>query len=36
MRYGRKVWLTEFAKCCTHDENEVIDFVKVGQGKTIV
>jgi len=27
-RYGKKIWLTEFAKCCTHDENEVIDFVK--------
>ena len=28
-RYGKKIWLTEFAKCCTHDKNEVIDFVKV-------
>ena len=28
-RYGKKVWLTEFAKCCTHDENEIIEFVKV-------
>ena len=28
-RYGRKIWLTEFAKCCTKDENEVLDFVKV-------
>jgi len=27
-RYGKKIWLTEFAKCCTHDESEVIDFVK--------
>jgi len=27
-RYGKKIWLTEFAKCCTRDENEVIDFVK--------
>merc|ERR1712241_486130 len=27
-RYGKKIWLTEFAKCCTHDENEVIEFVK--------
>jgi len=27
-RYGKKIWLTEFAKCCTHDQNEVIDFVK--------
>ena len=28
-RFGKKIWLTEFAKCCTHDENEIIDFVKV-------
>ena len=28
LRYGKKVWLTEFAKCCTRDEQEVIDFVK--------
>ena len=28
-RYGKKIWLTEFAKCCTHDEEEVIDFMKV-------
>ena len=28
-RYGKKIWLTEFAKCCTHDKSEVIDFVKV-------
>ena len=28
-RYGKKVWLTEFAKCCTRDQDEVIDFVKV-------
>jgi len=27
-RYGRKIWLTEFAKCCTKDQNEVVDFVK--------
>jgi len=27
-RYGKKIWLTEFAMCCTHDENEIIDFVK--------
>jgi len=27
-RYGKKIWLTEFAKCCTHDEEEVIDFMK--------
>ena len=30
-RYGKKIWLTEFAKCCTHEESEVIDFVKVGR-----
>ena len=29
VRYGKKIWLTEFAKCCTHEENEIIDFVKV-------
>ena len=28
-RYGKKIWLTEFAKCCTKDESEVIDFMKV-------
>ena len=28
-RYGKKIWLTEFAKCCTHDQSEVIDFMKV-------
>ena len=33
LRYGRKVWLTEFAKCCTRDQDEVIDFVKVNWGK---
>ena len=27
-RYGRKVWLTEFAVCCTREENVVTDFVK--------
>ena len=27
-RYGKKIWLTEFAKCCTHDEDEIMDFVK--------
>jgi len=27
-RYGRKVWLTEFAVCCTRDEKVVTDFVK--------
>ena len=29
-KYGKKIWLTEFAKCCTRDENEVINFMKVG------
>ena len=28
-RYGKKIWLTEFAKCCTHDENEIIEYAKV-------
>ena len=28
-RYGRKIWLTEFAMCCTHDVKEVEDFVRV-------
>ena len=28
-RYGRKVWLTEFAVCCTREESIVTDFVKV-------
>ena len=28
-RYGRKVWLTEFAMCCTHDLKEVEEFVRV-------
>ena len=28
-RYGLKIWLTEFAKCCTRDEAEVLNFVKV-------
>jgi len=27
-RYGKQIWLTEFAKCCTHDVNEVLDFLK--------
>jgi len=27
-RYGRKVWLTEFAMCCTHDVKEVEEFVR--------
>merc|ERR1712038_787559 len=27
-RYGRKIWLTEFAKCCTRDRGEVETFVK--------
>jgi len=27
-RYGRKIWLTEFAKCCTRDQGEVETFVK--------
>ena len=28
-RYGKKIWLTEFAVCCTRDEEDVINFVKV-------
>ena len=28
-RYGKKIWLTEFAVCCTRDENAVIEFVEV-------
>lgn len=27
--FGKKIWLTEFAKCCTKDENQVLDFMKV-------
>jgi len=27
-RYGKKIWLTEFAKCCTRDLKEVEDFAK--------
>ena len=27
-RYGRKVWLNEFAVCCTREESVVTDFVK--------
>jgi len=27
-RYGKKIWLTEFAKCCTRDKTEVEEFVK--------
>jgi len=27
-RYGKKIWLTEFAKCCTRDEAEVKTFMK--------
>jgi len=27
-RYGKKIWLTEFAKCCTRSLQEVEDFVK--------
>lgn len=30
-RYGRKIWLTEFAKCCTRDQGEVETFMKVGK-----
>ena len=33
-RYGRKIWLTEFAKCCTRDQKEVETFVKVRDPKT--
>ena len=29
LRFGLKIWLTEFAKCCTKDETEVSDFMKV-------
>ena len=28
-RYGKKIWLTEFAVCCTREEEDVINFVKV-------
>jgi hypothetical protein len=28
-RYGKKIWLTEFAKCCTRDQAEVETFMKV-------
>ena len=28
-RYGKKIWLTEFAKCCTHDENEIMEYARV-------
>jgi len=27
-RYGKKIWLTEFAKCCTRDLQEVEDFAR--------
>jgi len=27
-RYGKKIWLTEFAKCCTHNLDEIVDFAK--------
>jgi len=27
-RYGKKIWLTEFAKCCTRDKGEVETFMK--------
>ena len=27
-RYGLKIWLTEFAVCCTHDQSDVINFAK--------
>jgi len=27
-RYGKKIWLTEFAVCCTRNENDVINFMK--------
>jgi len=27
-RYGRKIWLTEFALCCTHDVQDVKNFVQ--------
>ena len=27
-RYGKKIWLTEFALCCTRDEEAVIQFVQ--------
>ena len=32
-RYGKKIWLTEFAVCCTRDENAVIEFVKASWEK---
>ena len=35
-RYGKKIWLTEFAKCCTRDKSEVEEFVKVWQRKSII
>lgn len=27
-RYGKKIWLTEFALCCTRDEEAVVQFVQ--------
>jgi len=27
-RYGKKIWLTEFAKCCTRSQEEVDDFAR--------
>ena len=35
IRYGKKIWLTEFAVCCTRDEASVIEFAKVSQGETL-
>ena len=33
-RYGKKIWLTEFAKCCTRNQAEVETFVKVWDATT--
>ena len=27
-RYGKRIWLTEFAVCCTRDDAAVIEFVQ--------
>lgn len=27
-RYGKKIWLTEFAKCCTNKRHQVVTFVE--------
>ena len=35
-RYGRKIWLTEFALCCTHDVQDVKNFVRVILSKIMI